>query len=440
VNNEVFDKEFSKRIKSYEPVIPLIVLDRIDKTLASLNDEEIIKKNSGKKFLLFKAIKRISIAAIIAVIILTASATVSDTVAQALTKTPVINSVLKLFGDIGLKFASDKGLNSTVNKTVIDKDIKITISDILYDGTRISIGYTMEGNNIGEIHKPDLLINGKPTEFSMSAYGNLLDENTYVGVVNINTASEIPKKFNLTFSLCKVGSTEGNWKFENIKVKEQSDMLNTKILTPMISKSLTSGNITIGKIVISESTIKLHVIESNLPSNVHYDYQLIDNYGNVIEPMGGSGYGENNIMNKEFTYIPLNNNPQYFIVKVLDSKNKYDGRVLKDVKIDVTNNFPIILSQGDGGQILVNKIEYFYDKVLIHYTYSGNDPYGNGMCIWVEDEAGNSIDNPQKCAQRNVDGSYILECLPTDKSKKIKIATRELPGVENVLEFQIPLN
>lgn len=440
MNNEVFDKEFSKRVKSYEPTIPLIVLDRIDKTLSSLNEEEIIKKNSGNKFILIKAIKRVSIAVIIALIILTASATVSDTVAQALTKTPVISSVLKLFGDIGLKFASDKGVSSTVNKTVIDKDIKITISDILYDGTRISIGYTMEGNNIGEIDKPDLLINGISTEFSMSTYGNLLAENTYAGVVNINTASEIPKKFNLTFSFYKVGSTEGSWKFENIKVKERSDMLNTKILTPMISKSLTSGNITIGKIVISESTIKLHVIESNLPSNVHYNYQLVDNYGNVIEPMGGSGYGENNIMNKEFTYIPLNNNPKYFIVKVLDSKNKSDGRVLKDVKIDVTNNFPIILPQGEGGQILVNKIEYFNDKVLIHYTYSGNDPYGNGMCIWVEDEAGNRLDNLKKSIQRNLDNSYILECVPIDKNKKIKVATRELPDVENVLEFQIPLN
>lgn len=439
MNNEVFDKEFSKKVKSYEPVISQIVLDRIDKTLASLTEEEIIKQKPKSKFLEIKTIGRVSLAAAIALIILTVSATVSDTMAQELTKTPIISSVFKFFGDMGLKFASDKGLNYTVNKTVVDKDIKITISDILYDGTRISIGYTMEGNNIGEIEKPDLLINGKSTEFSMSTYGNLVGENAYAGVVNMNPASEIPKNFNLTFSFYKVGSTEGSWKFENIKVKEQSAMLNSKILTPMISKSLTSGNITIGKVVISESTIKLHVIESNFPSNVHYDYQLVDNYGNVIEPMGGSGYGENNIMNKEFTYIPLNNNPKYFIVKVLDSKNKSDGRALIDVKVDVTNNFPIILSQGEGGQILVNKIEYFNDKVLIHYTYSGNDPYGNGMCIWVEDEAGNRLDNLKKPIQRNLDNSYILECVPIDKNKKIKIATRELPDIENVLEFQIPL-
>jgi hypothetical protein len=439
VNNEVFDKEFCRIVDSYNPAIPNIVLDRIDKTLASLNEEEIIKNNSNNKLLVIKILKRVSVAAVIALIVLTSSAVVSDTMAQALTKTPVISSVLKLFGDMGLKYASSKDLNSIVDKTVIDKDIKITINDILYDGTRISIGYTMEAKNIDELEKPDCLINGEPIDFSSSSYGNPLGENAYAGVLNINPTSKLPENSNLSLSFYKVGSTEGTWKFENIKVKDQSDSLNTKILIPMITKSLPIGTITIGKVFISESTIKLHVIESNLPQDANYGFQLIDNYGNVLAPAGGSGSGENNIMNMDFTFIPLNNNPKHFIVKVSDRSNRSDGSAIKDVKVDVTNNFPIALSQGEGGKISVNKIEYLDDKTLIHYTYSGNDPYGNGVCIWAEDEAGNKLRIPQIPVQRNIDGSCILTCSPMDKDKKIKVASRELPKLVNILEFQIPI-
>lgn len=274
----------------------------------------------------------------------------------------------------------------------------------------------------------------------MSSYGSSLTETSYAGVVNINPTSELPKNLKLTISFNKIGAVEGNWIFENIDVKKQADMLNGKLITPMIKKSLSEkSSITMEKIFISDSTIKLHVIESNIPRDTFYRYQLIDNYGNVLEPMGGSGggHGENGIANMEYTFIPWNNNPQYFVVKVLDTKNKTG--ILKDIKVDAIGNFPITLSQGKGGEISVNNIEYLNNKTLVHYTYKGNDPYGNGMCIWAEDEKGNRLDNLKQPKIRNIDGSYILELVPIDKNTVFKIATRELNDIQSVLEFEIPV-
>ncbi|WP_291636970.1 hypothetical protein, partial [Clostridium sp.] len=76
------------------------------------------------------------------------------------------------------------------------------------------------------------------------------------------------------------------------------------------------------------------------------------------------------------------------------------------------------------GQISVSKIEYLKNKTLVHYTYKGNHPYGNGMCVFLEDEKGNRLNNPRKTIQRNIDGSYILECYRINKNKGINIATR----------------
>ncbi|MCY6958516.1 DUF4179 domain-containing protein [Clostridium brassicae] len=439
MNNEVFDREFTSQFGSYKPEIPHGVLERIDRTLACLPEKEVVGRNRKHRFAINKILKHSIVAATIAITVLTVSATVSPSIANALTNIPVVGSVFKLFGDMGLKLANDKGISTLVDKTKIDKDIKVTITDILFDGSRISIGYNVEANNLGEIGKPNLLVNGKPIDFSMSTYGSPLTENSYAGVMNINPTSELPKHFKLTVSFNKIGTIEGNWKFENIEVKNQANMLNGKLITPMLTKSLSGGkSITIEKIFMSDSTIKLHAIETNIPKGTFYDYQLIDNYGNVLEPTGGSGHEENGIDNKEYTFIPWNNNPQQFVVKVLEDKI-VSGRTLKDIKTDVKGNFPVTISQGEGGEISLNKIEYLNNKTLVHYIYKGNDPYGNGMCVWVEDEKGNELDNPQKATKRNIDGSYILECFPIDKNKKIKIATRELPDIKSILEFEIPL-
>lgn len=412
-----------------------VEIDELTKRRIKNNIHSSIKVRKHKRL-----IKTGIVAAAVALVILSTSATISPTIANALTDIPVFGSVFKFFGDMGLKFASDKGISTVVSKTKIDKDVKFTISDILYDGSRLSIGYIMEGNNIGEVVKPDLLVNGKSIDFSVSNYGSPLTDTSYAGVVNINPTNELPKNFKLTLSFNKIGTVEGNWAFEDIEVKRQANMLNGKLITPMITKTLSEGkSIAIEKIFISDSTIKLHVIESNMPRGTSYSYQLVDNYGNVLQPMGGSGGGTNNISNMEYTYIPLNNNPQYFVVNVLDNKNRIDGRIIKDIKVDVKDNLPIKLSQGEGGQISVNKIEYLNDKTLVYYTYLGNDPYGNGVCLWVEDEAGNRVDNAQKSIQRNDDGSYVLECVSVDKNKKIKVATRELPNIQDVLEFKIQL-
>ncbi|MBU3129147.1 DUF4179 domain-containing protein [Clostridium tagluense] len=441
MNDKLFDIGFIKNAKNIKTKVPHVVSDRIDKTLALLPEKETENKKNkhGSRILKNKRVRQSIAAAAVTLTVLTISATISPVMANTLSNIPVIGSVFKLFGDKGLKLASEKGVSSLVGQPKVDKGIKVTIRDILYDGARMSVGYTMEGNNIGELGKSDLLVNDTPINAAMSYTGSAVTKNTYAGVINVSPTSELPENFKLTVLLNKIGNTKGNWEFKNIPVKKQKSSVNSKVTTPMVTKPIGKGSITIEKILVSDTTIKLNIIETNLPREKFYSYQVIDNYGNVLKPLSGSGLGEGSIMNQEYTFEPLNNNPKHFVIKVSD-RNENAGSEIIDVKVKVEDKFPIILSQGDkGGQVSVNKIEYLKDKTLVHYTYKGNDPYGNGLCVWVEDKKGNNLDNPRQSTQRNIDGSYILECFRINKNKKIKVATRELSESKFLLEFEIPL-
>lgn len=350
----------------------------------------------------------------------------------------VVDSVFKSIGDEGLKHVSELGNLTIVGKTMTDKGIKVTISEVFYDGVRLSVGYVMEGNRIGEIEELDFLVNDTLINTGMSFTGSLINNNTYAGIITANPTNEFPKEFRLAIRIEKIGTARGHWVFEDITVINQSQNLNFTVITPMITKPLRGGSITIEKFQVSESTIKLEVIESHKPKGTVYDYQVLDNYGNVLEPLSGRGQGEDGLMKMEFTYEPLYNNPEHFIVRILAPESE-SPILVEDVKVIVTNQFPIILSQGEGGQISVNKIEYLEDKTLVYYTYQGNAPFTNGMSIWLESNSGKKLNKPTEAIQRNKDGSFILECLPTDPNKEISIGTKTLPDIKEILEFEIPL-
>ncbi|WJH35939.1 DUF4179 domain-containing protein [Paenibacillus sp. CC-CFT747] len=69
------------------------------------------------------------------------SAFVSPAAAAQLRQVPGVASVFRLAGDFGLQAADEKGLVTTVDQQADDQGIELRISEALYDGTRLSIGY-----------------------------------------------------------------------------------------------------------------------------------------------------------------------------------------------------------------------------------------------------------------------------------------------------------
>lgn len=62
----------------------------------------------------------------------------SPVVAQVLKQIPIISSVLAAAGDPGHKQAITSGFGSQVDQTVSDNGIKVTVTEVLFDGARLS--------------------------------------------------------------------------------------------------------------------------------------------------------------------------------------------------------------------------------------------------------------------------------------------------------------
>lgn len=73
---------------------------------------------------------------------------VSPTLAATIKHVPVLSSIFKLAGDFGLQTADEKGLSTKLHTSVTHDDFTLNVSEVVYDGTRVSIG-------IGRPHKED---------------------------------------------------------------------------------------------------------------------------------------------------------------------------------------------------------------------------------------------------------------------------------------------
>ncbi|WP_150275022.1 DUF4179 domain-containing protein [Paenibacillus tepidiphilus] len=78
-----------------------------------------------------------------------ASAFVSPVMADSLKKLPVIGSVFSsIQGDEGLRLAGQLGLTSNINRTVAYEDVKLEVTEALYDGNRVAFLLNVSAPNL----------------------------------------------------------------------------------------------------------------------------------------------------------------------------------------------------------------------------------------------------------------------------------------------------
>ena len=65
---------------------------------------------------------------------------ISPTMAATIKQVPGLSSIFKLAGDLGLKTAEEQGLATKLHTSVTYDDFTLQVSEVVYDGTRGSIG------------------------------------------------------------------------------------------------------------------------------------------------------------------------------------------------------------------------------------------------------------------------------------------------------------
>ncbi|MGD8192367.1 DUF4179 domain-containing protein [Brevibacillus ginsengisoli] len=440
--NVNLERELKKILENHPTKLPEVVKNRIDQTLSSLPEKR--RKSPARKIIFA------STAAVVALGCVIGSPFVSPAIANTLKQIPIIESVFKIAGDYGLKTADEKNMTIEVNQSVTDKGITLNVSEVLYDGSRLSIGYLQESSKgIQEMKSMDMEfeINETPFHSAMSSRGSIINQQTYAGTLTLTPEKELPDQFRLKMTVMRIGNIEGKWQFTFPVKKMASD---NKIIMPMMTKTEGAQSITVKKILFTPSSTELNVELRKPIQSEQIDFQLVDDKGIILQAFGSSGSANNDgqaeIWQLKANFAPVKELPKSILVRPI--RHEMASTPLKEVHVAMdhspTKDHPLVLSQGEAGRLEITQVEILADKTLVHYHVIGDNPFEQSNPLWIEDESGKKhilldkkveIDRPETY-------SFVREYPAFRPDQKLKFVTRELPSPKalNKLEMLIPIN
>nr|WP_258567791.1 DUF4179 domain-containing protein [Paenactinomyces guangxiensis] len=379
---------------------------------------------------------------------------VSPAMAETLKKVPVIGSVFETAGDYGLKTANKKGLTTAVNQEIQVSGGTFRVSEVLYDGNRLSVGFVYKSKDKLDIdklfHHFSFGYNGKRSFSGMGLSGDPIDEHTFNGIFNLTPETKLPKEFTLNlFYTDKKASDNKEIKLD-IPVKISSKK---KVYTINKSKSAKDVTVTVKKVTFTDASTELIVETKHRDARDRFpslQFMMIDDRGIIIQRLEQSGSSVrpdgNNVISHKLTFSPMKRIPRYVIVKPVDSSGVKVKLPIpyNKVKMDdlPTIEKPVILSQGKAGSLHINRVEFLPNKTVVHYQARGKEPFDHFHDLQLQDAAGKKYRPIKLPKVENPDTySFVAEFTAWKKNEPLTFVTRELPLNihRNDLAIKVPI-
>ncbi|WP_434291033.1 DUF4179 domain-containing protein [Clostridium botulinum] len=494
MNKDIFEEKDILELFNY------INIDKDEKENLDLNMDDLrkkrLKKNLLKQVKGKRAKKNFRHKAVAASLII-AVAIISVNIPAFAKNISEFKSVIQALVGYGVpKEGEYEKYSNSVNKNVTDKGITLTINEVVCDDTELMIAYTIKTkDDIKKIVKevkeatgiyfslgPYIKIDGKETSGGSSSDGKYLDSNTYINSDSIDIGDmNLKNKFNVNLNVNNIYGVKGNWNLKfslskdeiskhinifkpNKKVNFNDAFINVEKVsfTPINTTITVTGNYKDKSQEASKKRQETFKREIAMGQNL-YEYDewfVFDDKGNEITLKGSNGDGgQNPTASKDFTYslnfVSQKHIPKY--LTVIPCKTNFDREEYKKYKsadgsIDIppvykniNGVYPIELSQGSIGKLIIKEIKNYKDKTVVKYKVEGKAPFLQAKELYVFDDE----DNPVPKKDNNIDikkdknnpNDYIMEFDPLDKNKKYKIGTNDLGHYEirNDLKFRINL-
>ncbi|MED4533969.1 DUF4179 domain-containing protein [Metabacillus fastidiosus] len=327
----------------------------------------------------------------------------SENTREALGNVPIVGSIFSLVGDDGLKLADQEEIVQKINKTAEDQEVKFTIKEVLYDGTRLSIGYSVQSDTkeVAPIDTPKIYINEKEFyDYSYAEYGNdQKDKHYYEGLIEFHIYEPIPDRFSMKVSVQGIGIVRnpeakrvkdrmknlinGNW---NVTFNVEKAGKSYEYMSSSSAKS-EDEKLTVSKITFAPSATKFILEhkykkqENQSPFDNRLDFQLFNDDGQEIKILtqastSGSDQNDHHIKEIPVYFSPLKEIPDYVILKpYIMHDGKFPFKEQKYLLKNLKNQLPFEIPQGDG-KIIIHEIveKTSKNQVLINYEVIGDVP------------------------------------------------------------------
>ncbi|MEK4043147.1 DUF4179 domain-containing protein [Paenibacillus sp. FSL H8-0048] len=274
---------------------------------------------------------------------------ISPAMAETLKQLPFISSVFQLAGDSGLRKANEAGLTANVEQTVTQDGMTLTVSEQMYDGSRLSLVLTRSKGvyahksfsdtwaipdpETGSLinHPMDFYVNGELVNTGVGIAPGGREAPDSVIITTLNSGNlQLPDTFDFKMSVYLPGYADPFI----FKFPVTRQVLEGVVLTPDILKMHDHINLMIKRLEVSTTSTQLNVevqgeagehitaIEANIPDkykvNGHFPvyFELSDEQGREVRGLGGEGgTGEGNFLSYTFNYEPFETMPARITIK-----------------------------------------------------------------------------------------------------------------------------
>ncbi|MCR1975721.1 DUF4179 domain-containing protein [Clostridium sporogenes] len=380
--------------------------------------------------------------------------------------------------------------SDTINKSVTDKGITLTINEVVCDDTELMVSYTIKTeDNIKKIVKERkdatgiyfpfgqyIKIDGKETSGASSSDGRYLDGHTYITSDRIDIGDmNLKNSFNVDLNVKNIYDVIGNWNFKfsvskdevakhtkvfktNTKVKFDESLVNVEKVsfTPMNTNITVTGDY---KDKSQEATKNREEDFKNGKSLGHnlYEWFVFDDKGNEIMPKGSKSYAKESVNDYtcNLNLVAVKSIPKYLTVipykinfdkeEYKKYKTAYGSICIPPVYKNINAVYPIELSQGAMGKIIIKEIKTYKDKTVVKYKVEGKEPFLQARILFIKDDRDNGVqrkdNNINIKKDKNNPNEYIMEFEPLDRNRKYRIGTNDLGFYEirHDLKFRINL-
>ncbi|WP_052947500.1 DUF4179 domain-containing protein [Aneurinibacillus tyrosinisolvens] len=373
----------------------------------------------------------------------------SPTMAETLKKVPILSHIFETYGDPGLKEANKLGLSTPVTQKATDQGITLTITDILFDGTRLSIGYkeySPDGLPLLDFSKPRFRMDVPGWDQQQSGMDKT-NENQIRGVWNLTWLEEnaLPDHFNLSMKVTQIGDKKGEWKFE---LPIQKIKTSTKVLNPMLAKKSKDVTLTVQSVSLSPRGTDIQFQTVSPPNAVtNMFYQVTDDHGAPLLMLEGGGFSseesddKTSIFQNRYLFTPAKGTTKFLVLRPYT-----DGYKNGDIITPLQNQLPQTIQQGEIGSFTIHRIDFLEDRTVLYYDVIGDNPYDQAGVIWLMNEKGEKLTDdakgPHLVGVQNGRYSFIRDYPKIENKEKLKVFTYSMNHVHYFkdLEVKIPLN
>ncbi|MBY9079238.1 DUF4179 domain-containing protein [Paenibacillus sp. HN-1] len=311
-------------------------------------------------------------------------------VGEAIRSIPFIDFLLDKGGfPSGLKRIDEKGLDSASGVESSDNGVVIRMESVYYDGTQFMLNYNvtlperlpaLTEDKASVYYK--LVFDDKQADLN-SIYTHaftITGDHSFAGTTLFNFGSaDMPETLKLHMLVDRVGDVSGNWDLPIILDKSKSDNL-SETFRPRIKGSYQGVSFTVEKLLVAPAVVRMVLETDDSFETRNWNIQLRDDKGTFLEPGGGSGDQNGQVIADFSGLSAINPHPEYLTL-TLSNRNgsSSPNQQLEKTRMNLPIQVPLTVNREGAGDFTITSIEYGEQETKVYYTLSkpvpGNAPF-----------------------------------------------------------------